>query len=140
MFGKREKNPNSYPQGGGELCRIPILMPVIGLVFDTILIVLIPELLTQYYMLQRSCNYKQVSRFIHGSALSTTHHVRLLKLVRAVQLHLFFSEIHFFYKNNFIRTEILILEKKIKNKLRTSSMFAVAQNIRTKCLGLALLK
>ena len=56
--------------------RIPILMPVMGLVFDTILIVLIPELLTQYYMLQRSCNYKQVSRFIHGSALYTTHHVK----------------------------------------------------------------
>ena len=81
MFGKREKNPNSYPQGGGELCRIPILMPVIGLVFDTILIVLIPELLTQYYMLQRSCNYKQVSRFIHGSALynSSCHIIEIGK-------------------------------------------------------------
>ena len=27
--------------------------------------------------------------------------------------------IHFFYKNNFIRTKALIVAKKIKNKLRT---------------------
>ena len=100
MFEKREKNPNTCLQDDGELTRIPILIPVIGTVFNTILFVLIPELLTEYYMVKRSCNYNQPSRFIYGSVLPTTHHVELLKLVRAVHLHSFFIEIHSF----FIRT------------------------------------
>ena len=96
MFGKREKNPNTYLQDDGELTRISILIPVIGIVFDTILFVLIPELLTEYYMIKRSCNYNQASRFIYGSVLPTTRHLELLKLVRTKHLHSFFSEIHFF--------------------------------------------
>ena len=97
MFEKREKNPNTYLQDDGELTRILILIPVIGTVFDTILFVLIPELLTEYYMVKRSCNYNQASRFIYGSVLPTTHHVELLKLVRGKHLHSFFSEITLFY-------------------------------------------
>ena len=52
-----KKNPNTYLQDDGELARISNLIPVIGTVFDTILFVLIPELLTEYYMVKRSCNY-----------------------------------------------------------------------------------
>ena len=44
---KREKNPNTHHQDDGELTRIPIVIPVIGTVFDTIVFVLIPELLTE---------------------------------------------------------------------------------------------
>ena len=96
MFEKREKNPNSYLQDDGELTRISILIPVIGFVFDTILFVLIPELLTENYMIKRSCNYNHASRFIYGTVLPTTRHLELLELVRAKHLHSFFSEIHSF--------------------------------------------
>ena len=57
MFDKREKNHNTDLQDDGELTRIPILIPVIGTVFDTVLFDLIPELLTECYMAKRSCNY-----------------------------------------------------------------------------------
>ena len=100
MFEIRENNPNTYLQDDGELTRIPILIPVVGTVFDTILFVLIPELLTEYYMVKRSCSYNKASRFMYGSVLPTTHHVELLKFVKAVHLHSVFSEIHCF----FIRT------------------------------------
>ena len=36
-----------------------------------------------------------------------------------VRVRFFITLLHFFYKNNFIRTKALILAKKIKNKLRT---------------------
>ena len=57
------------------LTRILILIPVIGTVFDTMLFVLVPELLTEYYIVKISCNYNQASRFIYGPVLHTTHHV-----------------------------------------------------------------
>ena len=44
MFEKRENNPNTYLQDDEELARIPILITVIGTVFDTILFALIPQL------------------------------------------------------------------------------------------------
>ena len=44
---KREQNRNTHHQDDGELTRIPIVIPVIGTVFDTIVFVLIPELLTE---------------------------------------------------------------------------------------------
>ena len=59
MFEKREKNPNTYLEDDGELTRILILISMIGTVTDTILFVLIPELLTENYMVKRSCNYNQ---------------------------------------------------------------------------------
>ena len=57
MFEKREKNPKTYLQDDGELTRIPHLIPAIGTVFDITLLVLITELLTEYCMVYRSCNY-----------------------------------------------------------------------------------
>ena len=48
---------------------------MIGTVFDTILFVLVPELLTENYIVKKSCNYNQASRFIYGPVLHTTHHV-----------------------------------------------------------------
>ena len=59
MFEKREKNPNTYLEDDGELTRILILISMIGTVTGTILFVLIPELLTENYMVKRSCNYNQ---------------------------------------------------------------------------------
>ena len=59
MFEKRENNPNTYLQDNEELARIPILITVIGTVFDTILFALIPQLFdtsAEYYMVKRSCN------------------------------------------------------------------------------------
>ena len=118
MFEKPEKNRNTYLQDHGELTRISILNQVIGTVFDTILFVLIPELLTEYYTVTKCCNYNKGSRFIYGSVLSTTHHVKLLKFVRAVHLHCHFSEIHFYLQEQFFKNKILDFGKKTKNKLR----------------------
>ena len=46
----------------------------------------------------------------------------------------------FLYKNNFIRTKPLVLEKKTDKQTKNKARFVVPQNIGIKCLGWLFLK